>query len=59
MTVQIEPISSTVLLPFNQAPAFQKILISNPAREPLRLRFKVQYTMNGALVSEIGEFAAV
>ncbi len=59
MNVQIEPISNTTLAPFNQSPASQRFLVSNPAREPLRLRFKVEYSMNGALVSEVGEFSAV
>lgn len=58
MTIKMEPLSATVLQPFNQAPANQKFTISNPAKENLRLRFKVQYGMNGAQVSEQGEFSA-
>ena len=59
MNVQIEPISSSVLQPFNQFPASQKLFISNPSKEPLRMRFKVNYTMNGAAISEMGEFNAI
>lgn len=58
MSVQMEPLSSAVLAPFNQTPASQKIVIFNPAREVLRLKFKIQYCMNGAVVSEIGDFAS-
>ena len=58
MTVQMESVSSSNLLPFNQSPASQKFLIVNPAREALRMRFKIQYCINGAIVSEMGDFTA-
>merc|ERR1719354_455253 len=47
MTLQLESLSSTVLQPFNQFPATQKFQISNPSKENLRMRFKVEYNMNG------------
>ena len=50
---------STNLPPFHQSPATQKFLISNPARDALRLRFRVQYNMNGAIVSVMGDFASL
>ncbi|KAJ3262559.1 hypothetical protein HK103_000088 [Boothiomyces macroporosus] len=57
MTVEMEPISSAVLAPLNQSPAAQVINIANPSKEPLRMRFKVQYAVNGAIVNENGEYA--
>jgi hypothetical protein len=57
MSVVFDPISSTILAPYNQAPASQKLTINNPAHEPLRLRFRVSYSMNGAPVTEQDEFS--
>jgi hypothetical protein len=58
MQVQLSPASSTTLQPFNQLPVTQNISITNPAKEQLRMRFRLQYNVNGANVVEVGEFAA-
>ncbi|KAI8897573.1 VHS domain-containing protein [Globomyces pollinis-pini] len=58
MNVYLEPISTTTLPPFNQSQASQNIMINNPAKEILRLRFKVSYGINGAIVNEQGEYSA-
>ncbi|KAJ3276389.1 hypothetical protein HDV01_005012 [Terramyces sp. JEL0728] len=57
MTVEMEPISSAVLAPLNQSPTTQVFNVANPAKEPLRMRFKIQYGVNGAVVNENGEYA--
>ncbi|KAH6601385.1 hypothetical protein BASA50_001655 [Batrachochytrium salamandrivorans] len=49
--------SGTTLMPFNQAQITQAFSISNSTSECIRLRFKLQYSINGATVNEIGEFA--
>jgi hypothetical protein len=58
MQVQLSPASSTILQPFNQLPVTQNISITNPAKEQLRMRFRIQYNVNGANVVEVGEFAS-
>ena len=58
MTMQLSPPSTTILLPFNQAPATQQLQILNPSKEVVRIRFKVGYNINGAQVFEMGEFFA-
>ncbi|TPX53852.1 hypothetical protein PhCBS80983_g06134 [Powellomyces hirtus] len=56
MTLHMETASGTVVPPLNQSQVTQGMHIVNPAKEPLRLRFKVQYAVNGALVNETGEY---
>lgn len=58
MTVQLESLSNTLLAPFNQTPASQKFMIDNPQGDSLRMRFIVQYEINGAHVSEEGTYAS-
>jgi hypothetical protein len=57
MTVQLSS-TSTVVQAFNQCPVIQTISIQNQPREPLRMRFKVSYSVNGAMVTEMGEYVA-
>jgi hypothetical protein len=56
MQIQLAPASGTVLQPFNQAPVTQSMMISNPSKEQLRMRFRVQYNVNGANVTDMGDF---
>jgi hypothetical protein len=56
MQIQLAPPSGTVLQPFNQLPVTQNLLISNPAKESLRMRFRVQYNVNGANVADTADF---
>ncbi|KAJ3355751.1 hypothetical protein HDU83_002756 [Entophlyctis luteolus] len=55
MQLNLQPISGTVLAPLNQAQIVQKMSIVNMSNEPLKVRFKVSYDVNGALVEESGE----
>ncbi|KAI9093053.1 VHS domain-containing protein [Phlyctochytrium arcticum] len=64
MTLNMEPASGTVIAPLNQSQVLQGMQILNPQKpnpfddtqEQLRLRFKVQYAVNGAVVNEQGEY---
>ncbi|KAH6562884.1 hypothetical protein BASA62_008885 [Batrachochytrium salamandrivorans] len=56
-TIAVPKPSGTTLMPFNQAQITQAFSISNSTSECIRLRFKLQYSINGATVNEIGEFA--
>ncbi|TPX71443.1 hypothetical protein SpCBS45565_g00998 [Spizellomyces sp. 'palustris'] len=57
MTLNMEPASGTVLPPLNQGQVTQGMQIVNPNKEPLRMRFKLQYAVNGAVVNEQGDYA--
>ncbi|KAJ3219871.1 hypothetical protein HK099_004551 [Clydaea vesicula] len=57
MTLKLDPLSNTVLAPLNTSPATQSAQISNPKLEPIRMRFKVHYEVNGASVDETGDFS--
>ncbi|KAJ3045977.1 hypothetical protein HK097_001079 [Rhizophlyctis rosea] len=57
MNLTMEQLSGTVVEPLNQKQVKQTMRIGNPAKEPLRIRFKVGYAVNGAEVSEQGEIS--
>ncbi|KAJ3020640.1 hypothetical protein HKX48_000486 [Thoreauomyces humboldtii] len=56
MTLHMETASGNVIPPLNQSQVIQGMHIVNPAKEPLRIRYKVQYAVNGAMVNEQGDF---
>ncbi|KAI9209029.1 VHS domain-containing protein [Polychytrium aggregatum] len=56
MVLQMDPLSGQVIAPLNMAQVTQNLKISNPTKEPLRVRFKLSYSLNGAVVSEQGEY---
>ncbi|KAJ3160697.1 hypothetical protein HDU86_000456 [Geranomyces michiganensis] len=56
MTLHMETASGTVVPPLNTSQVTQGMHIMNPSKEPLRIRFKVTYAVNGALVNETGEY---
>ncbi|KAI8820394.1 VHS domain-containing protein [Fimicolochytrium jonesii] len=56
MTLHMETASGTLVPPLNQAQVTQGMHIVNPGKEPLRVRYKVQYAVNGAVVNEGGEY---
>jgi ADP-ribosylation factor-binding protein GGA len=58
MSIKMEPISGTTLSPYNQEQLTQTLKIENPNNEALRLRYKLQYNINGAIVNEAGEFSS-
>ncbi|KAJ3184347.1 hypothetical protein HDU85_001652 [Gaertneriomyces sp. JEL0708] len=58
MTLTMEPASANVVPPLNQAKTVQGMLITNPNKEPLRIRYKIQYAVNGAVVNEGGDWSA-
>ncbi|KAL1923501.1 uncharacterized protein VTP21DRAFT_8481 [Calcarisporiella thermophila] len=55
--LRMERQSSHVLPPLSQDGVTQMIHIQNPNREPLRIRYKVNYTQNGVKLEETGEFS--
>ncbi|KAJ8329891.1 ARF-binding protein [Batrachochytrium dendrobatidis] len=57
MTLTMDKPTGTTLAPLNQAQITQPFSISNPTMESVRLRFKIQYSINGATVNEMGEYA--
>ncbi|KAJ3182723.1 hypothetical protein HDU87_008062 [Geranomyces variabilis] len=56
MTLHMETASGSVVPPLNTAQVTQGMHIMNPSKEPLRIRFKVTYAVNGAVVNETGEY---
>lgn len=56
MTLQMEPLSGTVIPPFNTHQIIQNMQIANPTKDQLRIRFKLTYSVNGAIVNEQGEY---
>eukprot|EP00049_Salpingoeca_infusionum_P019247 m.361040 g.361040 ORF g.361040 m.361040 type:complete len:615 (-) comp19290_c0_seq1:283-2127(-) len=54
LQIKLQPASSTTVVP-NGAPVTQIFLIANPTKIPIRLRFKLGYTKNGATVDEMGQ----
>ncbi|KAI8922909.1 VHS domain-containing protein [Entophlyctis helioformis] len=58
MTLAMDKASGSLLAPLNQAQITQNFSIENPSGEQIRLRYRVQYSLNGAIVNETGEFAA-
>ncbi|KAJ3120124.1 hypothetical protein HK098_004868 [Nowakowskiella sp. JEL0407] len=56
MTLKMEPLSSTVIAPLNTAQTTQTMFVNNPTKDPVRLKFRVSYSVNGAVVEEQGEF---
>ncbi|KAJ3043112.1 hypothetical protein HDV00_005726 [Rhizophlyctis rosea] len=57
MTLRMDGLSGTTVAPLNQTQVKQSMQIGNPAKESLRVRFKVKYAVNGAEVNEQGEYA--
>ncbi|KAL2914312.1 ARF-binding protein [Polyrhizophydium stewartii] len=57
MTLTMDKPSGSVLVPLNQAQITQSFAIANPTQAAVRLRYKVQYSINGAIVEEQGEYA--
>ncbi|KAI9350946.1 hypothetical protein BDR26DRAFT_851825 [Obelidium mucronatum] len=55
MQLTMQPLSGTVVPALNQSQVTQAMSIVNPTNEPLKLRFKLSYDLNGALVEETGE----
>ncbi|KAI8911456.1 VHS domain-containing protein [Gorgonomyces haynaldii] len=56
MQLQMQPPTSQQIAPLNQAPVYQTFTIQNLEKEALRMRFRVQYQVNGAQVTDGGEF---
>ncbi|KAJ3285252.1 hypothetical protein HK104_009580 [Borealophlyctis nickersoniae] len=57
MALKMDQLSGTTVAPLNQAQVTQALTISNPTKEILRLRFRVQYAVNGAQVNEQGDYS--
>ncbi|KAM6155218.1 ADP-ribosylation factor-binding protein GGA2 [Rhynchocyon petersi] len=59
MRVKLQPASSSKLPAFNplMPPAMisQMVLLENPYKEPIRLRYKLTFNQGGQLFSEVGE----
>ncbi|KAJ3236196.1 hypothetical protein HDU78_004726 [Chytriomyces hyalinus] len=55
MQVKLLPLTGTTVAPLNQSQVTQTMSIVNPSNEALKLRFRVSYDLNGALVEESGE----
>ncbi|KAI8811026.1 VHS domain-containing protein [Cladochytrium replicatum] len=55
MKLRLDPLSSTNIAPLNTAQTTQTLRISNVINNEIRLRFKVSYAINGAVVEETGE----
>ncbi|KAI8799942.1 Coatomer/clathrin adaptor appendage, Ig-like subdomain-containing protein [Cladochytrium replicatum] len=56
MKLRLDPLSSTNVAPLNTAQTMQMLHITNVNNNDIRLRFKVCYAVNGALVEETGEY---
>ncbi|KAF3700256.1 ADP-ribosylation factor-binding protein [Channa argus] len=59
MKVKLQPPSGTELAPFNPilrpASITQIMLLANPAKEKVRLRYKLSFTLGDRLCNEVGE----
>ncbi|KAJ3076736.1 hypothetical protein HDU98_000616 [Podochytrium sp. JEL0797] len=55
MQLQLQPISGTVVDALNQSQVTQGMSVVNPTNEPLKMRFRISYEVNGALVEESGD----
>ncbi|EDO41984.1 predicted protein, partial [Nematostella vectensis] len=55
LQLQLQSPSGNVLPPNNGGTVTQLIRIANPQQNPLRMRIKLLYTLNGAAVQEQGE----
>lgn len=56
MTLEMNPLSSSTLEPLNQSQATQSMMVTNTSIEPPKIRFKLHYSVNGAVVDEAGEY---
>ncbi|XP_025064003.1 ADP-ribosylation factor-binding protein GGA2 isoform X2 [Alligator sinensis] len=59
MRIKLQPASGSELPPFNPllppAVISQVLLLANPNKDPIRLRYKLTFTQGGRPVSEVGE----
>ncbi|KAI8615358.1 hypothetical protein BC830DRAFT_1123169 [Chytriomyces sp. MP71] len=55
MQLTMQPLSGTTVPALNTAQVTQAMSIVNASNEPIKLRFKICYDLNGALVEESGE----
>ena len=59
LELKLMPASSSVLPPANPmagpTPVTQIMLISNPTKVPIKIRFKLSYVVNGQQVDDMGE----
>ncbi|XP_065071024.1 AP-1 complex subunit gamma-1-like [Rhopilema esculentum] len=53
--LQLKPPSGNMLLPNNTGSIQQIINIANPQKQNIRMRLKINYSMNGQLVEEQGQ----
>ncbi|XP_065844419.1 AP-1 complex subunit gamma-1-like [Oscarella lobularis] len=53
--LNIQPPSGNVVPPSGSGSVSQVIQVANPQRQPLRMRIRITYSMNGAPVTEQGE----
>ncbi|TPX44717.1 hypothetical protein SeMB42_g04242 [Synchytrium endobioticum] len=56
MSLAMDALSSQSVPPLGTRASFQALAISNPAKEQLRMRFKVSYEVNSIPVEEQGEY---
>lgn len=53
--LQLQSPSGTLLPPLNGGTVDQVVKINNPQKQPIRMRLRLSYSMNGNPVTEIGE----
>lgn len=56
MQLKMLPLSSQIVQPGGMVPVTQVMMISNPGREKVRLRFKVTVSLPDRVVEEQGEW---
>jgi hypothetical protein len=56
MQIKMEPQSSQVLPPKSEQSVSQIVLLNNPNREPIRLRYKVSYEQFGVEMEQTGDY---
>ncbi|KAJ3022083.1 UNVERIFIED_CONTAM: hypothetical protein HDU68_009329 [Siphonaria sp. JEL0065] len=55
MQLTMQPLSGNTVAALNQSQVTQALTVLNPTNEPLKVRFRLSYDLNGALVEETGE----
>ena len=56
MNLKMDKITGTTIISLNQSQVHQPFSIANPQNDAPRLRFRLQYKINGAVVNETGEY---